>query len=224
MQKSMLPKKIKKDVYKKVRRMLYSNACIGKIKQRYFSFLLECHQFDKWHVSPINFRPYALGIVDYLNEREWSEKEKIVEIGCGLGEIIGNINVHNKVGYDIDANVIGAARKIYPGTKFKVGTFEDIKKQNIECLITVNFIHGTSPEELRKKYTSLCEENHINYFILDIVRDERYEFNHSIDYLFDGLGYRVKKRLRMYKTQHGYRWIYIMKKNNKKYAYSGENI
>lgn len=87
-----------------------------------------------------------------------------------------------------------------------------MKGQKIDYLITVNFIHGISPEELRKQYKYLCENNEIEHIVLDIVKSPEYRFNHDIDYLFEGLEYKVKKRLRRQQAKNGNRWVYILEK------------
>jgi ubiquinone/menaquinone biosynthesis C-methylase UbiE len=198
-----------------INKITYNWVCeqkLGKIKEIYFKYLQRKYGFQQWHITPINFRPYAISIVKYLNRQS---KNKVVEIGCGLGEIIGNIKDCNRIGVDIDENVISAARKIYHNVQFDVGTFENIKNQSIDYLITVNFIHLISPEELKEKYRFLCKNNDIRYFVLDIVDSPTYKYNHNIDYLFDGWGgYRVIKRFRRFETQNGSRYVYIIGKNN----------
>lgn len=189
----------------------YKSAKIGKWKQLYFKWLQHRYKFDEWHITPINFRPYAIDIVQYVNKQP---KNRVVEIGCGLGEIIGNIRGRGieREGLDLSADVVYAAKVIYRNVYFRVGTFGDVKGQKIDYLITVNFIHGISPEELRKQYKYLCENNEIEHIVLDIVKSPEYRFNHDIDYLFEGLEYKVKKRLRRQQAKNGNRWVYILEK------------
>ena len=197
----------------KIAEAWYKSTELGKWKQLYFKWLQRRYGFDKWHTTPINFRPYAIGIVHYLNQQP---KRKVVEIGCGLGEVIGNIRNCEGEGIDFDAAVIKAARKLYRNTHFRTGTFENVKKQKIDYLITVNFIHSIPPEELREKYRRLCENNEIRHIVLDTVSSPQYRYNHDIDYLFEGSGYKVKKQLHRYPVPHGSRWVYIMEKEGSK--------
>ena len=199
-----------------IRKIWYCNKYVGKVKEIYYFWLAKQFKFDKGHITPINFRPYAMAIVNYLNSINHNKNYNVVEIGCGLGEIIGNIYNCVGKGYDIDKNVIYAARKIYGNTKFELGSFQDIKGQNIEYLITVNFIHGISPIELKKSYKSICDNNNIKFIILDIVRDKKYEFNHDIRFLFKDTKYNVVKKLVGYATLNGRREIYILKKTQRK--------
>ncbi|MBD5549022.1 MAG: methyltransferase domain-containing protein [Lachnospiraceae bacterium] len=195
----------------KAKQAWYCNYKLGKIKELYFKYLQHKYMFQHWHTTPINFRPYAIGIVNYLNKQR---KKKVVEIGCGLGEIVGNITNCERMGVDVDTNVIKVAKKLYRKTNFEVGTFENIRNQKIDYLITVNFIHRIPSELLKEKYSYLCRNNDIRHIVLDIVDSPEYQFNHDIDYLSKELGYRVKKRLHRYQVTNGSRWIYILERNH----------
>lgn len=198
-----------KNSFNKIAKNWYSNNKIGKAKELYFKHLQHKYKFQQWHTTPINFRPYAIGIVNYLNKQK---KKKVVEVGCGLGEIIGNVLDCDREAFDLDVNVIKAAKRLYHNTSFKVGTFENIKDQKIDYLITVNFIHVIPPDELKEKYDDLCRNNDIKHIVLDITDSPEYLFTHDINYLFGGLGYKVLKRLHRYEVSYGTRWIYIMEK------------
>lgn len=187
----------------------YTNPKIGKLKEWYYVLLQQKYQFQSWHITPINFRPYAIDVVEYLNRQT---KRKVIEIGCGLGEIIGNVSNCERVGYDIDEKVVMVAKKLYRNTHFYMGTFENVKNQKIDYLITVNFIHGISPEELKKIYERLYQNNEIRHFVLDIVDSSNYRFNHDINYLIEGTGYKIQKRLHRHQVVNGSRWIYILEK------------
>lgn len=193
----------------KVTKAWYSSILLGNLKAIYFKYLQHRYLFQEWHITPINFRPYAIGIVDYLNKQP---KKKVVEIGCGLGEIIGNCKDCERQGLDLDEEVIKAAGRLYRNTHFCVGTFENIVDEQIDYLITVNFIHAIAPEELKRDYQYLCENNDIKNIVLDITDSPNYQYVHNVRYLFDGLGYMVKKRLKRYQVINGTRWIYILEK------------
>ena len=45
-------------------------------------------KFEWWHTSPIDNRKYAMDIVSKLNDR--SSRGSLIEIGCGLGDILAN--------------------------------------------------------------------------------------------------------------------------------------
>lgn len=64
--------------------------CMGKM---YYKLLYKIFNFDEWHVSVIGERPYAMEVVKYINRflrenTEYKRGRKVVEIGCGLGDIV----------------------------------------------------------------------------------------------------------------------------------------
>lgn len=72
-----------------------------------------CHKYglDPWHKSPYELRRYAQMAAESVNELEG---KCVVEVGCGLGEILRHINAPKKYGYDINPHVIEAAKAITP--------------------------------------------------------------------------------------------------------------
>jgi SAM-dependent methyltransferase len=136
--------------------------------------------FDRWHISPKEFRPYALDIIRYINSTI-DPDGTVVEIGCGLGEIIRNIKARFLFGYDTSEPVITAASQLDKKAKvvFKIGSFTDVKKMKIDFLITVNFIHEISSSELRNLFEVVCSENDIHYLLVDYIKGEGYPFTHD---------------------------------------------
>ncbi len=163
------------------------NVITGTKKYRYYAGLQKEYGFDKWHQSPIELRRYALDIVEYVNKLvEAGEVEQVCEIGCGLGEIIRRCDAPEKFGYDIDPNVIEAAkffdRDASKKITFSYGAlgidfFPD--QPRIDCLITVNFIHGIEPEILRAAYAHLNNAVPIRYLIVDSCVGDDYAYSHD---------------------------------------------
>lgn len=176
---------------------IIASKSLNAIKLKYYKILFKKYKFPEWHVSTICDRQYALDIVIWLNCFLKNTKSVVCEIGCGLGEIIGNISVRpkNKYGYDIDESTVAAARLANPGAIYRVGSFENIHGMNIEVLITVNFIHEIHPDVLRAYYGYLLKNNHIKYIVIDCV-DARgdYKYKHDGNYLF-GLNNGIKAHL-----------------------------
>ena len=128
----------------------------GYLKKATLLRLQKVYEFNNWHLSPIEHRPYALDIVKDCNEIiKGCELKTAVEVGCGLGDIISRLKCDVKVGYDTEDNVIRAAQKIN-GKKcsFKVGSFQNIQGSEIDMLIAVNFMHNIP--SLFSKYNDIC--------------------------------------------------------------------
>ncbi len=151
----------------------------GAFKFLFFFCLKIKYGFNKWHISPIEWRVYALETVKIANAIiKKNNLTKTVEIGCGLGEILERVNCQSKKGYDTDPYVINAARKLFRCIDFKVGTFQDVAEKNIDILITTNFMHEIPPNKLKKYYEMVIKKNKIKYIILDNVN---YRFYHNFD-------------------------------------------
>ena len=150
--------------------------------------------FDKWHISPLAERPYAIDIISYCNNRK--ERDKFAEIGCGLGDIIRNVDYRTRNGFDNDEKVLRAARTL-PVVNRKNSTvifgefnFPDSKLTGQYDVITmVNWIHHIQPATL-KKYIEQYFAYNLNAdgeIIIDTVQDKAYRYNHNIAFLTEGL-------------------------------------
>ena len=105
------------------------------------------YKFDKWHiVSNFYLRPYKVVVLDSIKSLQTN---CVVEVGCGLGEIISRIPSDMKIGIDSDSKAIAAASFLYGGRcKFMEGSFNDLTKillkmkiKKVDMLIMVNWPH-----------------------------------------------------------------------------------
>jgi hypothetical protein len=154
----------------------------------YFRVLLYyIFKFDKWHIAPLNFKPYVSDVILFLNQK--NKKESVVEIGCGLGDMLRNLNFKNKIGFDISENVIRAASFLnifYPEANFsKFDFLSDKLTGKHDVIILINWIHDIEPEYLRSKieYYILHNLEIGGCVILDTLLESGYTFNHDINYL-----------------------------------------
>jgi SAM-dependent methyltransferase len=112
-------------------------------------------------------------------EKEWTH---VVEIGCGIGNILRKVKVKNKTGYDISPSAIRAAIFLAKKNKIKylVGSFNNVKNECFDCLITVNFMHEIPINMLKEFYNNILTDNEIEYLIVDTVGDS-YKYQHNFD-------------------------------------------
>ncbi|MBU5477606.1 class I SAM-dependent methyltransferase [Eubacterium sp. MSJ-13] len=176
------------------------------------TILYKIYKFDEWHLIPLEDRKYVSDVVNTINKKD--DIRTVLEIGCGLGDIVRNVYGKKCVGYDVSESVISAARLLSHRTKFFVGTFDKIFHKKIDCLITVNFIHGIPTEELREIYKEFFINNRVKYLVLDTVVSKKYSFNHKLEELLDD-NWEIDKKIGKYQADMGTRNVYIMK--NKKY-------
>lgn len=193
-----------------VRQWWIESKNVGKVKKRIYQMLQWYCGFGTWHVEPINNRPYGLEIVRTLNKlidrNIFNRHIPIVEVGCGLGDIISGIKwKYGKFGYDISTEVLKGGRILHPSVRFKNGTFDDIGCGEINCLIMVDFIHMIPHDKLKKKIDIVLKNNRVKMFVMDIFVDNEgteYTYSHSGEYLF-GEQYRLARRSKAILCAHG---------------------
>jgi SAM-dependent methyltransferase len=172
--------------------------------------------FDRWHITALDQRPYAVDIIKYANQL--SERRRCVEIGCGLGDIIRNVNFGDRLGLDNDVKVLEAARLIsrISGKKhiqFSRYNFPDDElRGQYNLIIMVNWIHHISPPLLKKKLFLFAHENlfRSGEIIVDTVQDKSYEFNHDIRSLVEN----VKCTVARIGEYHRQREVWAIKKSS----------
>ena len=189
-----------------------SDSEVGSVKRKFYKLLQKRYLFNSWHVEPINFRPYAMEIV-LMTERYINQKNIrcVMEVGCGLGDIIGNIKVSKrnckKIGIDKEHNVINAAKVLHPSVIFLQGSFDNCVSREESCLIMVNFIHRIPYDELKQEMQKVFLKSNVNLVVMDTFsRNENtvYEYSHHGKELFDGK-YRCIRRSRGFAAANGAR-------------------
>jgi len=72
----------------------------GLVRGPYYRLLQRLYHFDRWHIRPIEIRYYALDLCKHLNEFIAKQGLKtVVEIGCGIGDILARIKADHVVGF-----------------------------------------------------------------------------------------------------------------------------
>lgn len=150
-------------------------------------------------ISPTE-RKYVKELISFINTHSSFEKNSVVEIGCGLGDIIRRLDFKNKIGYDGEINVIKAARCLSQitndKTRFAEFVFPSSKLNgSFDTILMVNWIHHIGPEVL-KKFIELFFIENLNAkgcVIIDTVQAKSYKYNHNIDFLTSGIPCSIVK-------------------------------
>ena len=161
----------------------------GYIIRMWKRILQKIFHFDKWHISSLDQRKYAQDILLHCNQRK--QEEYFAEIGCGLGDIIRNIDFHFRVGFDIDKNVLKAVSFLSRITgqkniRFAIFNFPDSPlPDEHDVILMVNWIHHIEPAILKNKLLQYFSENlrEEGEIIIDTVQDPAYRYNHDIRFL-----------------------------------------
>ncbi len=149
--------------------------------------LYKIYNFDKWHSQIIYGDKYTTTVISYINSLK---ANSIVEIGCGLGDILLKINVSEKTGLDQSQEVLNAASFIFK-LKFKKAVFKkfdfinDSLQNKYDVILLVNWPHTIDEKILKKKIETMFNDNLSNYgtIIIDTFTDESYTYNHDINFL-----------------------------------------
>jgi SAM-dependent methyltransferase len=175
----------------------------------FYRSLYVIHGFDKWHLfGNYEARPYKQVVVMAANA---VNPRHVVEVGCGLGEIIRRIKGYRKIGIDIDPSVIKGAKilSIFNNVEFIVGSIKNvahIEGDEIDLLVMVNWPHEHSSTELQIALKELFTLKVIKNIVVDEINDtaDGYMYKHDyslilprqyylISRLLDNEGYRVIK-------------------------------
>lgn len=170
----------------RLRQIGLRKAIICYVKKIVFRFLAYRFGFDGWHASaPFECRPYKQEVVDLANS---VHPNCVLEIGCGLGEIVSRVDSRFRIGVDADAKVLAAARYLYGAScKFIVGSLGDT--QNVEesvgdgadLVVLVNWPHGVEWSELRRQILKLVDLFRVSYLLVDGINASAsgYKYHHS---------------------------------------------
>lgn len=160
-----------KSLLRKMQEVGIINTVVGGVKREYYKKLQKKYHFDMWHISPYELRKYVQAAAAYVNAKN---AEVVVDVGCGLGEMLRHANAKVRIGFDIHEETIEAAKMLSKGDIiFNVGSFDKVNiKEPIDYLITLGFMHGSTEETWKPCYHEIAKRNEIKHFIIDTVPEE----------------------------------------------------
>jgi SAM-dependent methyltransferase len=149
--------------------------------------LQRLYGFDTWHVGHAN-ETYVADIVRHLNHRPAEARGRVVEIGCGTGDILRRLRYEHRLGLDRDAGVLAAARLLalaqfsarprFEHFEFPIDTLAGV----YDAIIMVNWTHLVPPEQLRPVLQQYAAK-HLRpegVIVLDTVKDPAYTYAHDV--------------------------------------------
>jgi SAM-dependent methyltransferase len=156
-------------------------------QKRAYRRLYERYRFDQWHAAaPYWCRRYKREAVRMANALAPSV---VVEIGCGLGEVIRRIQAPWRYGVDRDPHVLEAAGRLTREVNFVHGTFDELRGLHrggvIDVLVVLNWLDGLSVEAVRQLF--LPHLHRVGHLLLDeVVRPEANQIGHEFAAMFEG--------------------------------------
>jgi len=148
--------------------------------------------FDPWHVTG-NFhaRPYKADVVKLI---ESVPHDRVVEIGVGLGDILGRVRAEKRLGLDRDPQVLKAARFCVEGpVSFAVADFASPDQiisalkhndfSSVDVMILVNWIHMIDMDLIEQILSTVSKTIPLRYIVMDTIRPGTpdYRFTHTQD-------------------------------------------
>jgi len=157
-------------------------AISREVKVLRFRLLRIVFNFDKWHIYASAKPEYIKTVHSLANKLE--NRTKVLEIGCGFGNLIMGCDFKSRVAIDSSFEVVRAAKFLnFFGTQkvnFLNGSFEEgLQQKNVNLLILVNWIHNLSANDLEKAIRELCISSlsSSSYIISEGVKHYRYYHN-----------------------------------------------
>ncbi len=142
----------------------------------YYRILAHRYGFDLWHAkSPFECRGYKREVVDLA---QGLNPKTVIEVGCGLGEIVSRLRDCRRIGFDIDSRVVAAARELNGGVDIQFEcaalnskdiictTLDDV---GADLLIMVNWPHSLPWLEVVSSTTHLTRALSLKYLIIDTI-------------------------------------------------------
>jgi len=137
--------------------------------------------------APYACRPYKAEAVRLANS---VGPDLVVDIGCGIGDIVSKVRAKRRFGFDRDKASIKAAKWLYRQTTFGDAALSDAEivaekvAAPIDLLIMVNWTHGISFEDMAAGIAKLKQLIPVKYFLIDSINsDWKNSHRHTRDQL-----------------------------------------
>tara|TARA_B100000575_G_C23027094_1_gene591430 strand:- start:111 stop:584 length:474 start_codon:yes stop_codon:yes gene_type:complete len=122
--------------------------------------------------------------------------DNVIEVGCGLCDVLTRIKANNKIGIDQDKNVIKACKFInFKDIHFINNSFLEVinlekyfnfKDKEKNLLICINWPHLYEWKTLSNLIKEFSMRNNINYVFIDLITQDlnnNYPYHHTKDQL-----------------------------------------
>lgn len=165
-----------------------ANGLVGAIQWSHAFAYQKLYSFDRWHVrAPYSWKPYKKCVVDTV---ETLNPTRVVEIGCGLGDIIGRVNSKYAAGFDQDERVLRAARRMHPNVHFAQASLEQLAlvtghgpAKPIDTVIMVNWPHLVPTQALINALQQIQANWKVEYVVMDVIKSDAkgYRYRHKLE-------------------------------------------
>ena len=157
---------------KKVKKTGIGNTIIAQIKKAALYILFLIFRFDRWHTM----RPYETTNYKKITVRlaQSVSPVTVVDVGCGIGDILRRIQAPERIGIDIDKQALRCAQLLNlftsPAIVYIEGSItnvDQISQRPIDVLIMTGWIHVQSDAWVEPLLESLFSNVQVRYYIID---------------------------------------------------------
>ncbi len=175
-----------------IRKQLFRVELLWHSCPRYLLYYF--YGYGKFHITPTRYKRYCIDVIRHVNQRK--TRHSLLDIGCGIGDILIKAKYQHRVGLDHNQQVLNAlkfrlwhfplAGKVHT-MLFRFGI--DPIESRYDVIVICNWIHNIEPEDLRLQFEKLVNNN-LNQggeLIFDTVKSEHYPFCHDEVFLAGNL-------------------------------------
>lgn len=171
-------------LFRKINEVGFKNTLVGAIRREYYKKLKKTYDFGECHYSTYELRKYLQEIAKYVNSQGNLDNE-VIDIGCGLGELLRHIKVGKRVGFDLDGEAIRCAQMLDKSGEitFIRGTFDALGEgRKIDYLSALGFMHGSTEDKWVDSWAKVTADNDVRNIIVDVFKENPDEGSHKLDF------------------------------------------
>jgi len=151
----------------------------------FYRALQTVFRFDAWHATaPFACREYKMTTAKLATSLK---PHSVVDIGCGLGEVLAHIAAPSRYGLDVDRGVIRAARLLH-GRRIVFATAsifqpseigQALPREPVDLVIMTNWLHGMDMDAVCEIIAHLASELTFSRLLIDTYRPEALPDGHA---------------------------------------------
>jgi hypothetical protein len=167
------------DKLKLMRRHGVGNVTRELGRRMLVSPLLAAYGTQRWHnrgFCTTNYKKIVVAMARQLPERP----DVVVEVGCGLGDLVSRVRAGHRFGYDIDAQVVACARVLQRFRRgeviYRTGSIDSLEQLEfdvVDLLITIGWLHVFTDEWIQEQLRALTKTKLVRYVLVDEFPEQR---------------------------------------------------
>src|SRR3989339_132225 len=145
--------------------------------------------FDAWHCIPYEAKYYAAAVVELARALPEPRRGRVLDLGCGLGDLLRRLPFTERLGWDPDPRVIAAASLLgiwgdHAGTgdlSFHTRNLDvDLPPGRFDLVLALNWLHDLPPAEAEALVRRICDQHLAPHGLLclDVVEAPGYPYHH----------------------------------------------